>query len=79
MDPLYEEVVKGNTPYCEVIHLRFDNSVISYEQLIRFFFTFHDPTTALRQGSDRGSHYQSSIFCHSESQTQIAEEIMDEL
>ena len=45
-NPTFDEVMEGDTTYLHVIHIRFDNSIISYEDLIRFFFTFHDPTTA---------------------------------
>ena len=43
--PTYRQVCSKTTSHVEVLHFRFDNRVISYEELVRFFFTFHDPTT----------------------------------
>ena len=50
-----------------------------YEELIRFFFMFHDPTTKNRQGNDVGSQYSSFIFTHSDSQRVVAERVVGEL
>ena len=64
--PKYKEVCSGTTTHVEVLHLRFDNTKITYEELVRYFFTFHDPTTWNRQGNDKGTQYASAIFYHSE-------------
>ena len=44
-NPTYREVKTKTTSYVEVLHLRFDNSKVSYKDLVKHFFTFHDPTT----------------------------------
>ena len=76
-DPLYREVKQGDTTHVEVLHLKFDNRKISYEELVRFFFTMHDPTTFNKQGNDKGTQYASTIFYHSEAQRKTAELIRD--
>ena len=65
-NPSYRQVCAGNTTHVEVVHIRFDNRIVSYEELVKFFFTFHDPTTLNRQGNDKGDSYASVIFYHSE-------------
>ena len=44
-NPKYREVCSGKTTHIEVLQLRFDNTKVSYEELVRYFYTFHDPTT----------------------------------
>lgn len=44
-NPVYEEVYKKQTDFVEVFHMKYDANIISYEELTRFLFCFHDPTT----------------------------------
>jgi peptide-methionine (S)-S-oxide reductase len=74
--PSYEQVCTGRTGHAEVVQITFDPKVISYADLLRVFFTVHDPTTLNRQGADTGTQYRSVIFYHSEAQKRTAEEIM---
>ena len=60
-----------------MLHVRFDSKKVKYEQLVKFFFTFHDPTTLNKQGNDRGSQYASVIFHHSEEQKKTAEMVKE--
>lgn len=78
-NPTYQEVCSDTTGHAEVVQIRFDPAVLSYEDLLRVFFTVHDPTTPNRQGPDVGTSYRSAIFYHSEEQARSAIKIMDEM
>jgi peptide-methionine (S)-S-oxide reductase len=78
-EPSYQMVCTGMTGHAEVVQVTFDPQVISYEDILRVFFTFHDPTTLNRQGADVGTQYRSVIFYHDESQRQAAESVIQEI
>jgi methionine-S-sulfoxide reductase len=59
----------------EAIRIVFDPERTSYEELLRFYFTMHDPTTKNRQGNDRGAEYRSAIFVLSDEQRRVAERV----
>ena len=73
----YEEVCSGNTNHAEVVKLEFDPKIISYNEILEYFFKIHDPTTLNLQGPDRGTQYRSEIFYLNEDQKKIAEEIIN--
>ncbi|MEN8991842.1 MULTISPECIES: peptide-methionine (S)-S-oxide reductase MsrA [unclassified Acinetobacter] len=77
--PSYEQICEGNTQHAEVIQINFDDSQISFSQLLDVFFATHDPTTLNRQGNDVGTQYRSVIFYQDESQKQLAEQRIEEL
>ncbi len=72
-NPTYREVCSETTGHAEVVQVTFDPSVISYQEVLDWFWRLHDPTTLNRQGADRGTQYRSAIFYHSDEQRQIAE------
>ncbi len=78
-NPTYQEVCSETTGHAEVVQIKFDPEVISFADILRIFFTVHDPTTLNRQGNDIGSSYRSAIFYHSDEQRQTAEEIIAEI
>lgn len=78
-NPTYQEVCSETTGHAEVVQIKFDPEVISFADILRIFFTVHDPTTLNRQGNDIGSSYRSAIFYHSDEQRQTAEEIISEI
>src|SRR5690606_9879480 len=78
-NPTYNEVCMGTTGHAEVVQLEFDASELSFADLLKVFFTVHDPTTLNRQGNDRGTQYRSAIFFHSDDQERAANETIKEL
>ncbi len=77
--PSYEAVCTGTTGHAEVVQLRFDPAELCFEDLLRVFFTIHDPTTPDRQGPDVGPQYRSAVFHGSPEQRTIAERVIGEL
>ena len=68
----YKEVVTGTTGHAEVAKIEYDNSMITFEQILNVFWQAHDPTTLNRQGGDVGTQYRSVIFYHNEKQKSLA-------
>jgi len=75
----YGDVKHGDTGHAESVQIVFDPDRISYEDILRFFFRMHDPTTLNRQGNDRGTQYRSAIFVHNEEQRRVAERVRAEV
>ncbi|PGG97928.1 peptide-methionine (S)-S-oxide reductase [Helicocarpus griseus UAMH5409] len=73
--PSYRSVCSGKTGHAEALRIIFDPSIVTYRQLLEFFYRMHDPTTPNRQGPDVGTQYRSAIFTHGEEQHKIAEEV----
>jgi len=73
-DPTYKEVSSGATGHREAVQIRFDPAVVSYRQLLEWFWRHHDPTDDNGQFCDRGSQYRPAIFVHTEDQRREAEE-----
>ena len=78
-DPSYEDVCTGRTGHAEVVVVDFDPAEVSYADLLRVYFTMHDPTTKDRQGNDVGSQYRSAIFYRGDDQRATAESVMREV
>jgi len=60
--------------HAEAVEIIFDSEVLSFRELLDYFFQIHDPTTLDRQGDDIGTSYRSAVFYTSEAQKQVAEE-----
>ncbi len=71
-NPTYKEVCTGQTGHVEVARVQYDESKISFADLLEVFFFVHDPTTLNRQGGDVGTQYRSGIYYHDEEQKGMA-------
>lgn len=78
-NPTYREVCTGLTGHAEVVQVKFDPKVISYEEILEVFWNTHDPTTLNKQGNDEGPQYRSAVFYHNEGQKKIAQQYKDQL
>ena len=70
--PSYEDVCTHTTGHAEAVLVEFDPKVVTYRQLLDFFWTTHDPTSGDRQGPDVGDSYRSAIFTFGPEQQQEA-------
>lgn len=77
-NPTYEDVCSDTTGHAEVAQITFDPKIISFDELLEFFWKVHDPTQLNRQGGDVGTQYRSVIFYHNERQRKAAEKSLKE-
>eukprot|EP00633_Aureoumbra_lagunensis_P010384 CAMPEP_0197326168 /NCGR_PEP_ID=MMETSP0892-20130614/1431_1 /TAXON_ID=44058 ORGANISM="Aureoumbra lagunensis, Strain CCMP1510" /NCGR_SAMPLE_ID=MMETSP0892 /ASSEMBLY_ACC=CAM_ASM_000538 /LENGTH=217 /DNA_ID=CAMNT_0042820087 /DNA_START=71 /DNA_END=724 /DNA_ORIENTATION=+ len=78
-NPSYRQVCSGTTGHVEVAEIKFTGGGKMYGEMLRHFFSFHDPTTLDQQGNDRGTQYASVIFTYSDVQRQIAQATISSL
>lgn len=58
----YAQVTKADTGHYEVVRVPYDPDVVSYGELVDYFFRHIDPTDARGQFCDKGPSYRSAIF-----------------
>ena len=75
-NPTYEVLKTGRSGHAESIKIEFDDTVISFRDILALFFQIHDPTTKNRQGNDIGSQYRSAIFYADEAQRETAHAVI---
>ena len=78
-NPTYEQVCAKRTGHAEVVTVLFDPAVVSFADILRIFFTLHDPTTKDRQGADVGPQYRSIIIAQDDAQMATAREVIEEI
>jgi len=71
-DPTYDH----HPGHAEALRITYDPGVISYMQLLDFFFQIHNPTTLNQQGNDVGTSYRSAIFYASDEEKEAAEKMI---
>lgn len=72
-NPTYKEVTSGKTGHFEVVEVTYDPKKVSYERLLKIFWTNIDPENGKGQFCDRGSQYLSAIFTLNDEQKSIAQ------
>src|SRR2546425_13100550 len=77
-NPSYEDVCTDTTGHAEAVQGTFDPSVIPLPDILRIFFSVHDPTTMNRQGGDVATQYRSAVFYDSAEQEKTARQAMAE-
>jgi peptide-methionine (S)-S-oxide reductase len=65
---------RNHGTHAEAVEIVFNPDVLTYRELLEFFFQVHDPTTLNRQGNDVGTSYRSAIFYTNPEQRSVAEE-----
>ena len=76
----YDLVSSDTTGHAESVEVTFDPGRVSYNDLLKVFFTVaHDPTERDRQGPDVGSQYRSVVFYKTPEQHRAALAMIAEL
>jgi peptide-methionine (S)-S-oxide reductase len=75
----YREVTTGTTGHAETVKVVFDSDILSFKELLLFFFKMHDPTTLNQQGNDIGTQYRSAIFATNNEQILLAEDLIKKI
>ncbi len=78
-NPTYQQVCAGTTGHIEVLKIDYNPKVLSYENLIRYFFNIHNFEQANGQAGDIGSQYLSIIQYQREDQKNTINHIIEEL
>ena len=72
-NPSYEQVTFGDTGHYEVVEILYDDSIITYDELLTVFWKNIDPLDAGGQFCDRGSSYRTAIFVGSDKEMALAQ------
>lgn len=75
-NPTYKQVCTGETGHAEVVQITFDKTKTNIAEILKVFFTVHDPTQLNRQGNDVGTQYRSVIYYKNQEQKTTSEQII---
>ncbi len=75
----YREVTTGTTGHAETVKVVFESDILTFKDLLLFFFKIHDPTTLNQQGNDIGTQYRSAIFVTNNEQILLAEDLIKKI
>lgn len=68
VNPTYKQVAMGRTSHAEVVQVIYNPSLISYRELIDFFWTTHDATRSDGVWPDFGPQYRSILLYQNEAE-----------
>jgi len=75
----YFQVSSGETGHIEVVQVKYNPNVISYEELLKIFWRNVDPTDPAGQFCDKGSQYAAGIFYFNAAQKKAAEKSIEDI
>jgi peptide-methionine (S)-S-oxide reductase len=78
-EPTYQDVCSYKTGQAETVAIEFDETIVSYQSLLKHFFSMHNPTEIDRQGPDIGSQYRSVVFYTTNEQKEQAEKFIADI
>ena len=78
-NPTYQEICAGDSGHAEVLKIEFDETQISYAELLGVFVVVHDPTSLNHQGADMGTQYRSAVFYTDSKQRELAQSLIDSI
>ncbi len=75
----YKAVCTGTTGHAEAIEITYDPAKRSVGDLLRVFFSTHDPTTKDMQYPDRGTQYRSAVFYKDDAEKALTDAYIQQL
>lgn len=78
-NPSYEDVSTGRTGYAESVQVVYNPNEIKLVDILKVFFSIHNPTTLNKQGADEGTQYRSAVFFNKEQHKEVALEVIASL
>lgn len=61
-NPTYKEVTYKNTGHYEAAKITYDPTIVTYKELLSYYWKTVDPTDAYGQFCDKGESYRTAIF-----------------
>ena len=76
-NPTYDDYAQKG--FVEAVQIKYDTALVTYKQLLDYFWRHMDPTDSGGQFVDRGPQYRGVVFYQNEEQKRLAEESKKEL